>query len=49
MQSEESYMNILVTQCVPILMYDASIWNSAWESLCRISVSFNNVIRKKVH
>ena len=47
--SEECYMHILITQCVPILMYGASVWSCARESLRRKSVSFNDAVRKIFH
>ena len=49
MLSEECYMHILDTQCVLILMYDASVWSCARKSLRRISVSFNDAVRKIFH
>ena len=49
MLSEECYMHILGTQCVPILMCGASVWSYARESLRRISVSFNDAVRKIFH
>ena len=49
MLSEEFYMHILSTQRVLILMYGASVWSCARESLRRISVSFNDAVRKIFH
>ena len=49
MLSEECYMHILCTQCVPILMYGASVWSCARESLRRIGTSFNDAVRKIFH
>ena len=42
-------MHILGTQCVPILMYGTSVCSCARKSLRRISVSFNDAIRKIFH
>ena len=47
--SEECYMHILGTQYVPILMYGASVWSCAGESLRRIGISFNDAVRKIFH
>ena len=49
MLSEECYMHILGTLCVPILRYSASAWSCARASLHRISVSFNDAVRKIFH
>ena len=49
MLSKECYMHILGTQCVQILMYGASVWSFARESLRRINVSFNDAVRKIFH
>jgi hypothetical protein len=46
MLSEECYMHLLNRQCVPILMYASGVWSCSKELLRRISVSFNNAIRK---
>ena len=49
MLSEEFYMHVLGIQCVPVLMYGASVWSCGRESLHRISVSFNVTVRKIFH
>ena len=49
MLSEELYMHILGTQCVLSLMYGVSVWSCARESVRRISVSFNDAVRKIFH
>ena len=49
MLSKECYMHILGTQCVPVLMYGASVRCCARESLRRISVSFKDAVRKMFH
>ena len=49
MLSEKCYMYIFGTQCVPILMYGASVRSCARGSLHRISVSFNDAVRKIFH
>ena len=44
MLSKECYMHNLGTQCVPILMYGASVWSFTRECFRRISVSFNDAV-----
>ena len=44
--SEECYMHILRTQCIPTLAYGAGVWKYKTEKLCKLSVSFNNAVRK---
>ena len=44
--TQECYMHILKTQCLPILLYGARIWSCSNEMLRKIGVSFNNAVRK---
>ena len=44
--SEECYMLILRTQCIPILTYGAGVWKCKNEQLRKLGASFNNAGRK---
>ena len=44
--SEECYIHILRTQCIPILTYGVGAWKCKNGQLRKLGVSFNNVVRK---
>jgi hypothetical protein len=47
--SEECFMYVLRTQCIPILTYGAGVWRCNSEALRGIGVTFNNAVRKVFH
>ena len=44
--SEEILLSVIRAQCLPILMYSSEVWRCNMEELRKVSVSYNNAIRR---